>query len=121
MTFTFKEVCSSGGRRCSRASQPALGLWVSLQKGACSGDGAGGGRARDLPLTAAYFVPGDTAAYKDGTYWIRGRTSVDIIKSGGYKISALDVERHLLAHPGIAGNVWPLVLCPPLVWGRRGS
>uniref|UniRef100_A0A671QZI3 Acyl-CoA synthetase family member 3 n=1 Tax=Sinocyclocheilus anshuiensis TaxID=1608454 RepID=A0A671QZI3_9TELE len=26
-----------------------------------------------------------------GMYWIMGRTSVDIIKSGGYKISALDV------------------------------
>ncbi|KAF3832741.1 hypothetical protein F7725_026406 [Dissostichus mawsoni] len=44
---------------------------------------------------------GDTAAYRDGVYWIMGRTSVDIIKSGGYKISALEVERHLLAHPDI--------------------
>jgi acyl-coenzyme A synthetase/AMP-(fatty) acid ligase len=32
---------------------------------------------------------------------ILGRTSVDIIKSGGYKISALDVERILLSHPDI--------------------
>lgn len=30
-----------------------------------------------------------------------GRQSVDIIKSGGYKISALDVERVLLFHPDI--------------------
>ena len=30
--------------------------------------------------------------FKDGRYWIRGRTSVDIIKSGGYKISALEVH-----------------------------
>lgn len=42
--------------------------------------------------------------FKEGTYWIRGRTSVDIIKSGGYKISALEVERHLLTHPSIAGK-----------------
>lgn len=39
-----------------------------------------------------------------------GRSSVDIIKSGGYKISALEVERHLLAHPDVigksAGEVW---------------
>lgn len=49
---------------------------------------------------------GDTAVFKDGAYWIRGRTSVDIIKSGGYKVSALEVERLLLAHPGIAG-MWP--------------
>lgn len=44
--------------------------------------------------------------FKDGTYWIRGRTSVDIIKSGGYKVSALEVERLLLAHPSITGT-WP--------------
>ena len=49
-------------------------------------------------------VLGDTAVYKDGVYWIMGRTSVDIIKSGGYKISALDVERQLLAHPDITGE-----------------
>ena len=52
---------------------------------------------------------GDTAVFKDGSYWIRGRTSVDIIKSGGYKVSALEVERLLLAHPSITGE-WP---CDP--------
>ena len=40
-------------------------------------------------------------------YWIRGRTSVDIIKSGGYKISALEVERLLLTHPSITGTWHP--------------
>lgn len=30
-----------------------------------------------------------------------GRKSVDIIKSAGYKISALDVESHLCKHPDI--------------------
>lgn len=44
--------------------------------------------------------------FKDGSYWIRGRTSVDIIKTGGYKVSALEVERLLLAHPSIKGE-WP--------------
>lgn len=44
--------------------------------------------------------------FKDGSYWIRGRTSVDIIKSGGYKVSALEVERLLLAHPSVTGT-WP--------------
>ncbi len=35
-------------------------------------------------------------------YWrILGRTSVDIIKSGGYKISALGIENVLLAIEGI--------------------
>ncbi|XP_062442690.1 malonate--CoA ligase ACSF3, mitochondrial isoform X2 [Rhea pennata] len=64
-------------------------------------------------------VPGDTAAYKDGVYWIKGRTSVDIIKNGGFKISALEVERHLLAHPHIADVA---VIGPPdIVWGQRVS
>lgn len=35
-------------------------------------------------------------------YWqIMGRASVDIIKSKGYKISALDVERAMSTHPAI--------------------
>lgn len=50
------------------------------------------------------YGAGDTAVYKDGVYWIMGRSSVDIIKSGGYKISALEVERYLLAHPDIIGK-----------------
>jgi len=33
-----------------------------------------------------WLKTGDTAVYKDGVYRILGRTSVDIIKSGGYKI-----------------------------------
>ncbi|KAF2769969.1 acetyl-CoA synthetase-like protein [Teratosphaeria nubilosa] len=44
-----------------------------------------------------YYRTGDIAR-KDGEYyWILGRGSVDIIKSGGYKISALDIEREILA------------------------
>ena len=31
-----------------------------------------------------------------------GRSSVDIIKFGGYKLSALEIESTLLAHPQIA-------------------
>lgn len=33
---------------------------------------------------------------------IQGRTSVDIIKSGGFKLSALDIENTLLSHPGVS-------------------
>ncbi|KAG7005775.1 hypothetical protein G7Y79_00018g045820 [Physcia stellaris] len=35
-------------------------------------------------------------------YFIRGRKSVDIIKSGGEKVSALEIERELLSLPQIA-------------------
>jgi malonyl-CoA/methylmalonyl-CoA synthetase len=42
-------------------------------------------------------------AMKEGKYyWIMGRASLDIIKSGGYKISALDIERELLSLPYIS-------------------
>lgn len=50
-----------------------------------------------------YFLTGDTAEIEPDTgyYKLLGRTSVDIIKSGGYKISALDIESALLDHPEI--------------------
>ena len=59
----------------------------------------------------------DTAQYQDGSYKILGRTSVDIIKSGGFKISALDVERHLLTHPNITDVA--VVGVPDLTWGQK--
>ncbi|XP_030153768.1 malonate--CoA ligase ACSF3, mitochondrial isoform X2 [Lynx canadensis] len=64
-----------------------------------------------------WFKTGDTAVFKDGRYWIRGRTSVDIIKSGGYKISALEVERLLLAHPSITDVA--VIGVPDMTWGQR--
>ncbi|KKK26338.1 hypothetical protein ARAM_004254 [Aspergillus rambellii] len=45
-----------------------------------------------------WFRTGDVARRDQaGAYFIQGRASVDIIKSGGYKISSLEVERKLLA------------------------
>jgi len=47
-----------------------------------------------------FFKTGDIAISDqshNGAFFIQGRASVDIIKSGGYKISALDVERELLS------------------------
>lgn len=46
-----------------------------------------------------------------------GRTSVDIIKSGGYKISALEVERHLLTHPDIIDVA--VIGSPDATWGQK--
>ena len=44
-----------------------------------------------------FFKTGDIARREGQYYFILGRASLDIIKSGGYKISALDVERECLA------------------------
>jgi malonyl-CoA/methylmalonyl-CoA synthetase len=49
-----------------------------------------------------WFRTGDMAVVEDGYYRIMGRQSVDIIKSGGYKLSALEIETALLDHPAIA-------------------
>lgn len=43
-----------------------------------------------------YFRSGDIARKEGPYYFILGRASIDIIKSGGYKISALDIEREIL-------------------------
>ena len=59
--------------------------------------------------TAAAFTPdgwyrtGDAAVVgPDGMHRIVGRESVDMIKSGGYRIGAGEVETALLGHPGVA-------------------
>ncbi len=48
-----------------------------------------------------WFRTGDVALVERGYYRILGRQSVDIIKSGGYKLSALEIESALLDHPDI--------------------
>ena len=49
-----------------------------------------------------WFRTGDTAEMDDDGYTsLLGRTSSDIIKSGGYKISALHIESALLEHPSV--------------------
>ena len=49
-----------------------------------------------------WFCTGDVAVVEGGYYRIMGRSSVDIIKSGGYKLSALEIEGVLLTHDAIA-------------------
>jgi malonyl-CoA/methylmalonyl-CoA synthetase len=49
-----------------------------------------------------WFTTGDMAIIEGGYFRIMGRLSVDIIKSGGYKLSALEIENVLLAHAAIA-------------------
>ncbi|MDG4531337.1 AMP-binding protein [Streptomyces sp. AV19] len=50
-----------------------------------------------------WFRTGDIAAIEDdGTHRIVGRASTDLIKSGGYRIGAGEVENALLDHPAVA-------------------
>jgi len=48
-----------------------------------------------------WFLTGDEAVLDDGYYRIVGRQSVDIIKTGGYKVSALEIEEILRGHPAV--------------------
>ncbi|CAG8149475.1 unnamed protein product [Penicillium nalgiovense] len=50
----------------------------------------------DAHDSEGYFKTGDIARREGKYYFILGRASIDIIKSGGYKISALDIEREIL-------------------------
>ena len=62
----------------------------------------GNREATAASFSDGWFCTGDIAVIEDGYYRIMGRSSVDIIKSGGYKLSALEIENTLLAHPQIA-------------------
>ncbi|CAG5125639.1 unnamed protein product [Candidula unifasciata] len=64
-----------------------------------------------------WFKTGDTAKFSNGVYSIVGRTSVDVIKSGGYKISALHVEQKLLSHPEIVDVA--VVGLADVTWGQK--
>ena len=63
-----------------------------------------------------WFRTGDMAVLEDGYYRIMGRLSVDIIKSGGYKLSALEIEATLLTHPAISECA--VVALPDDTWGE---
>jgi malonyl-CoA/methylmalonyl-CoA synthetase len=49
-----------------------------------------------------WFLTGDIAVIDEGAYRILGRASIDIIKSGGYKLSALEIEAILLEHSEVS-------------------
>jgi malonyl-CoA/methylmalonyl-CoA synthetase len=66
-----------------------------------------------------WFRTGDMAVLEAGYYRIMGRLSVDIIKSGGYKLSALEIEAALLEHPCIAECA--VVGMPDDTWGEAVS
>ena len=66
-----------------------------------------------------WFKTGDTAVVEDGSYRILGRSSVDIIKTGGFKVSALEIEEELRTHPAIAECA--VVGVPDEEWGERVS
>jgi len=74
-----------------------------------------------------WFKTGDIAVLENDYYRIIGRNSVDIIKSGGYKISALEIEEVLRDHEqisdcavvGIEDEEWGELVAAALVLNGR--
>jgi malonyl-CoA/methylmalonyl-CoA synthetase len=64
-----------------------------------------------------WFRTGDVALIDRGSYRLLGRTSVDIIKTGGFKVSALEIEEVLREHPAIAECA--VVGIGDAEWGER--
>lgn len=64
-----------------------------------------------------WFRTGDMAVVENGVYRILGRTSIDIIKTGGHKVSALEIEEVLRTHPAISECAVVGIADPE--WGQR--
>jgi malonyl-CoA/methylmalonyl-CoA synthetase len=64
-----------------------------------------------------WFRTGDVAVHDSGSWRILGRQSVDIIKTGGYKVSALEIEEVLREHPDVGECA--VVGVPDDEWGER--
>ena len=64
-----------------------------------------------------WFRTGDTAVIENGVYRILGRTNIDIIKTGGHKVSALEIEEALREHFAVAECA--VVGVPDPEWGER--
>jgi len=70
---------------------------------------------------AQWFRTGDTvtrdASVKGSPFRILGRTSVDILKSGGYKLSALEIEEVCREHRAVSEVA--VIGLPDDTWGER--
>jgi malonyl-CoA/methylmalonyl-CoA synthetase len=64
-----------------------------------------------------WFRTGDTAIVENGLYRILGRTSIDVLKTGGHKVSALEIEEVLREHPAVAECA--VVGAADPEWGER--
>ena len=70
-----------------------------------------------------WFKTGDIAVLENGRYRLLGRNSVDIINTGGYKVSALEIESVLKGHPsnlecavvGVEDQEWGQRVCAAVV------
>mgnify|MGYP002073511039 CR=1 FL=1 len=63
-----------------------------------------------------WFRTGDVAVFENGSYRILGRLSTDIIKSGGYKLSALEIEECMRNYEHLSDCA--VIALPDEEWGE---
>ena len=73
--------------------------------------------ATEQAFREGWFRTGDVAILENGRYRILGRMNLDILKTGGHKVSALEIEEQLREHPDIAECA--VVGVPDPEWGER--
>jgi malonyl-CoA/methylmalonyl-CoA synthetase len=113
-----------GERRPGYVGQPLPGVAARLVDGELQLKGPGvfseywrqPDSTRDA-FVDGWFRTGDAAVIEDGAFRLLGRSSVDILKTGGHKISALEIEEVLRTHPAIAECV--VVGIDDDEWGQR--
>ncbi|XP_022721440.1 malonate--CoA ligase-like isoform X2 [Durio zibethinus] len=110
-----------GARKAGTVGKPFPGVQVRIAEDKSGGDTLGVGElcvkspslfkeywklpqvTKESFTDDGFFKTGDAGKVdEDGYYVILGRTSADIMKVGGYKLSALEIESVLLQHPDIA-------------------
>jgi malonyl-CoA/methylmalonyl-CoA synthetase len=107
------------GRRPGHVGSPLPGFDVRIEdgelwvRGPCVFAGYHGRAPHE-----GWFQTGDVAERSpEGAYRLLGRTSVDILKSGGEKISAVAIEETLRDCPGVADVA--VFGVPDEAWGER--
>jgi malonyl-CoA/methylmalonyl-CoA synthetase len=113
-----------GERRPGVVGQPLPGVSVRLVDGELQLKGPGvfseywkrPDSTRES-FSDGWFKTGDIAVVEEGAYRLLGRSSVDIIKSGGDKISALEIEEVLRTHPAVSECA--VVGIDDREWGQR--
>ncbi|MFK3983399.1 acyl-CoA synthetase [Micromonospora sp. NPDC050397] len=85
------------------AGGAGAGTGAGFDAGAGTRSGARAGAGTAETVDGGWFATGDVATIgADGWHRIVGRASTDLIKSGGYRIGAGEVEDALLSHPAVA-------------------
>ncbi|HVS16656.1 MAG TPA: acyl-CoA synthetase [Thermoanaerobaculia bacterium] len=95
---------AGGGERCAENEDPrALQGEIEVRGPALFAEYWRREEATREAFTAdGWFRTGDVGVFEHGRYRLLGRSSVDILKTGGYKVSALEIEEVLRTHPAIA-------------------